>query len=128
MTRISEKKAVEIGLIPKQTKSKYHSRKTIVDDIMFDSKREADYYGELKLRKRAGDILDFELQPEFVLLNGFRRDGKAIRAIKYRADFKVVYKDFSVEIVDVKGYLTKEYALKKKMLLAKFPDMWFTEA
>jgi hypothetical protein len=128
MTRISEKKARELGLIPKQVKSKYHSRKTIIDNITFDSKREADYYGELKLRKRAGDILDFELQPEFVLQNGFRRDGKAIRAIKYRADFKVVHKDFSVEIVDVKGYLTKEYALKKKMLLAKFPDIRFTEA
>ena len=127
MTRISDKKAAELGIIPKQAKSKYHSRKVTIDGHTFDSKRESEYYLELKLRKKANDILDFELQPEFVLQDGFRRDGKAIRAIKYIADFRIIHKDFSVEIVDVKGVITKEYAIKKKLLLAKYPGIKITE-
>jgi len=128
MTRISEKKAVEMGIIPKPAKSKYRSRKTVVDGITFDSKREADYYLELKLRKKAGDILDFELQPLFVLLEGCKRNGKSIRPITYRADFRIIHKDFAVEIVDVKGMKTEVYRIKKKMLLALHPDISFTEA
>jgi len=127
MTRISAKKAREMGLQPSLAKNKYHNNKPIIDGIKFDSKKEAEYYCELKLRKKGNDIIDFELQPEFILQEGFRRDGKAIRAIKYRADFRIIHKDFSVEIVDVKGVITKEYAIKKKLLLAKYPSIKFTE-
>lgn len=108
--------------------SKYHSRKTVIDGITFDSKHEADYYCQLKLRKKANDIIDFELQPEYVLQEAYKRDGKTIRAIKYRADFRIIHKDFKVEIVDCKGFKTKEYQIKKKILLKKYPDMIFTEA
>lgn len=80
------------------------------------------------MRQAGGEIAGFELQPEFVLQDSYKRDGKTIRAIKYRADFKVIYPDNRQEIVDCKGMKTKEYLLKKKILLAKYPDMIFTEA
>jgi len=35
--------------------SKYHSRKTEIDGIVFDSKKEANRYCELKLMERAGE-------------------------------------------------------------------------
>lgn len=130
MTRISAKKARELGPQPAPAKNKYHNTKTIIDGIKFDSKRESDYYCELKLRKRANEILDFELQPSFTLQDGFVYQGKKIRPIKYIADFRVIHKDFSVEIIDVKSsktFQTKEYRLKKKMLLYKYPNIVFKE-
>jgi len=127
MTRISEKKARELGLIP-PAPAKYHNTKTIIDGIKFASKHEARYYSELKLRQRAGEITGFDLQPVFILQKGFRHNGKAIRAIKYIADFKVFYPDGRVEIVDTKGVRTRDYINKVKILLKQNPDMWFTEA
>ena len=37
-------------------KNKYYSQKTWIDGICFDSKKEADYYYQLKLLTRAGEI------------------------------------------------------------------------
>ena len=112
----------------KKIKSKYGSRKVTVDGIKFDSQKEARKYSELKLLKRAGEIKDFELQPEFELQPGYRdKCGKKIRAIKYRADFKVIYPDNKVEYIDTKGYRTQVYLIKKKMLLYKYPDINFIE-
>lgn len=107
---------------------KYGNQKSVVDGIKFDSQKEARYYQELKLLKRAGEIEDFELQPEFVLLPGFKTgDGAKIREIKYRADFKIIHKDGTIEVVDVKGYKTEVYKLKKKLFLYRFPWVRFRE-
>lgn len=130
MTRLSEKKARELfgdrypGPAPK---SKYNNRKTILDGITFDSQKEADYYCQLLLRQRAGEIKGFELQPEFILQEGFTHEGHKVRPIIYRADFRINYPDGREQVVDVKGKKTKEYQLKKKMLLKKYPGIWFTE-
>lgn len=127
MTRLSEKQARELGLIPPAPKNKYNARKTVVDGIQFDSKREAEYYAELKLRKQAGELVKIDLQPEFILQSAFTHKGQKYRAIKYRADFKVYYPDGKEQIVDVKGKKTREYEIKKKLLLNKFTEIWFTE-
>src|SRR5690606_369436 len=47
--------------------SKYRNVRTTVDGITFDSKREAERYGELKTMEAAGVISDLELQPRFPL-------------------------------------------------------------
>ena len=122
MTRISNKRAQELGLSSTQKTSKYRSRKVTVDDIVFDSKKEALKYEELKLLKRAGEITEFELQPKFVLQEGFRHKGKAIRPITYTADFKITYPDGRIVILDTKGVRTQQYVLRKKMLLYKYRD------
>lgn len=117
MTRLSCAKA-----------SKYHSQKVTVDGILFDSKKEAHYYRELLLLKRAGEVIKIDLQPEFELQSGYRnRDGLWVRPIKYRADFRVTYKSGLVVVVDTKGFRTKDYLLKKKMLLYKYPEIDFME-
>ncbi len=130
MINLTEEEAQKMlgGKYKAPKRHKYNAKKTYVDGIPFDSRKEANYYGELKMRRAAGEILDFELQPEFELQGGFKHEGKAIRAIKYRADFKIIHKNFDVEIVDCKGFRTKEYAIKKKLLLAKYPDIHFIEA
>ena len=100
---------------------KYNAKKTAVDGITFDSKKEATRYRELKALERVGKIDRLELQPRFVLMDGFRYEGKAIRKIEYVADF--LYRDLSTcELIveDVKGVKTDVYKLKKKLFLKHY--------
>lgn len=106
--------------------SKYHARKTAVDGIVFDSKKEAARYCELKLLEAAGKIGRLELQPCFELQPGYVHNGKKIRPIEYRADFRYITDGCEV-VEDVKGLKTEVYKLKKKMLLYRYPDLRFLE-
>ncbi len=102
------------------TRSKYNAKKVVIDDIKFDSKAEAAYYQQLKLLKMTGEVVSFNLQPEFVLQESFRKNGKLYRAIKYKADFLVLYKDGHEELIDVKGMLTKEFRIKQKLFELRY--------
>lgn len=96
--------------------NKFNNHKVEIDGHKFDSQAEATHYRVLLADKRDDKILGFELQPEFVLQPAFKgQDGTMIRAIKYRADF-LVFHDGYTEIIDVKGFRTKEWAIKWKML------------
>ena len=95
--------------------SKYNAKKTVVDGITFDSKREAARYQELKLMERAGQIYGLALQQRFELIP---KHGKN-RAVYYRADF-VYVKDGKMVVEDCKGYRTAVYKLKKKMFEYKY--------
>ena len=103
-------------------RSKYRAIKTEVDGIMFDSKKEAGRYVELKKRLDAGIIQDLKLQPKFdCIINGKK-------ICTYRADFEYLLVDeigpqgqISYYVVeDVKGYKTDVYKLKKKLVEALF--------
>lgn len=91
-------------------KSKYGAIRTNIDGHTFDSKKEADFYCELKMRLQAKEIKGFCLQPTFILAEG----------LKYKADFIVFNNDDTTEIIDVKGFKTKEYIAKKKVFEDKF--------
>lgn len=105
--------------------SKFHNKKTIVDGILFDSQMESHYYLYLKELKERGVVVDFKLQPVFILQEGFSKDGKRIQPIKYIADFEVTYNDGHVEIIDVKGKITEAFRIKRKILLYKYRDVDF---
>lgn len=100
-----------------RSRSKYGARKVMCDGIMFDSLHEAERYRELKLLERAGKISDLRLQVPYILLPSQKVAGVVVeRPVKYIADF--VYKEGSTTVVeDAKGVRTKEYILKKKMML-----------
>ncbi|EAE0294202.1 DUF1064 domain-containing protein [Listeria monocytogenes] len=102
------------------TRSKYNAKKVVIDDIKFDSKAEAAYYQQLKLLKMSGEVVSFDLQPEFILQDSFVKNGKKYHAIKYRADFLVRYKDGHEELIDVKGMLTNEFILKRKLFEMRY--------
>ena len=105
---------------------KYLSKKTIIDGITFDSKKESKRYIELKRRQTLGEISCLELQPPFLLQEGFTRDKKKYRPITYIADFKYV-ENGKVIVEDVKGFKTPEYKIKKKLLLYKYGDFEYRE-
>lgn len=103
--------------------SKYLSHKTVVDGIKFDSKDEAKYYEALKIRKYRGEIENFELQPKFVLREGFEKFGKKYRAFTYTPDFTVYHNDGSVEYVDVKGQTTQQGEIRIKLFNDFYRDL-----
>ena len=91
---------------------KYHNKKITVNGIKYDSEKEYNRYCELKLLERAGIIKDLQRQVEYELLP--KQDGE--RAVKYKADF--VYTENGKQIVeDVKGCRTKDYIIKRKLML-----------
>lgn len=104
--------------------NKYHAKKTEIDGVVFDSKIEAAYYRELKIRQRLGEIIKFDRQVEYVLQDGYRLEGRRKqRAIKYKADFVIYYPDGNFEVVDIKGSkrtITPSFKLKKKLFEKKY--------
>ena len=91
---------------------KYRNKKTEIDGIMFDSKKEGTRYLDLKLLENLGEIKNLELQPKFeFIIND-------IKICSYRADFRYKDKDGNEIVEDVKGYKTSMYNLKKKLMLA----------
>lgn len=110
MTDLSKIKSEDSTNTASTKKSKYGANKVEVDGIKFDSKKEADYYSELKLRLIAKDIKGFCRQPEFILAPNLR----------YKADFIIFNNDGTSEIIDVKGMQTQVYKDKKKVFEDKF--------
>lgn len=101
--------------------SKYRSKKTVIDGQVFDSKKEANRYQELLLLEKAGMIKNLSRQVKFVLIPSQRdENGKLIeRECSYKADF--MYEEGIKTVVeDVKGYRTKEYIIKRKLLLYQY--------
>jgi hypothetical protein len=93
----------------KPRKSKYGNVKTRVDGILFDSKKEAKRYLELKTLEKAGLIRGLVLQyPVQVVAND-----KVM--FKWIADF-VYYEGNERIFEDVKGVRTNVYRLKAKIL------------
>ena len=105
------------------TRQKFNAQPTEVDGIRFASKREARYYGMLKIRQNLGEIERLELQPKYeVTVNGKR-------ICTYIADFR--FNDLTLNkrrVIDVKGCKTQVYRLKKKLVEALYPGVEVEEA
>ena len=107
---------------------KYGNKKVTVDNIQFDSKREAQRYCELKLLEQAGEISGLRMQVKFVLIpqqrepdirgpRGGINKGKVIeKECAYIADF-VYQKDGETVVEDTKGFRTTDYIIKRKLML-----------
>ena len=92
---------------------KYNAKPTHVDGIRFDSKKEAQRYRELKIRRDSedGDVLFFLRQVPIHLPGG----------VVLRIDFLEFHRDGSVHFTDSKGMRTQQYILKKKQVEALYP-------
>ena len=92
--------------------SKYRNKKTEVDGIVFDSKKEASRYLDFRLLEQLGEIENLELQPKYE----FALNGQKI--CTYRADFRYKEKNGTLIDEDVKGFKTSMYNLKARMMKA----------
>lgn len=96
--------------------NKYNAKKTKVDGIVFDSRREAEVYRDLKLQKKTGFVKDFTRQAVFHLI---RPPG----GVKYIADFLVTKPDGKQEVWEVKGVETPVFKIKAKFFRKLFPNI-----
>lgn len=100
-------------------RNKYKARKTVIDGITFDSRREADRYIVLKSMEEDGAIENLRRQIRYELVPAFDVDGKHYRPVYYVADF--TYREDGKEVVeDVKGMRTDVYRLKSKLFAKRY--------
>jgi hypothetical protein len=96
---------------------KYKSRGIYRDGFFFHSTGEADYYDQLKMRLRAGEIKDFKRQVKMkISINGQH-------ITSYVADFVVELHDGNKQVLDYKSDFTRNldtYKIKKRLLLALY--------
>lgn len=113
----------------KQKRPKYGNKKTVIDGITFDSKKEAKRYQELEALKRAGVIQHLELQKKFEICPKIA-GVKGSRARHYVADFTYDVHGRKV-IEDVKSEITRKnpvYTLKKQLVQWQYPEYVFRES
>lgn len=100
----------------KPKRAKYGNVKTTVDGVTYDSKREAAYAQELKLREKAGEVGGIELQKVFPLI---APGGFVVGA--YRADFAFWdHKEDRFRVIDVKGFDTPLSRWKRKHVKVQY--------
>lgn len=96
----------------KPTRNKYGAKKTVVGEIKFDSKKEAQRWIELQLLERAGEISDLQRQVKVELIGQHRplytRTG---RKMKLTFDFSYI-EDGVLIYEDAKGYPTRDYEVR----------------
>lgn len=100
--------------------TKYGAARTVVNGKAYDSRKEADRATELYLLQRSGEIRNLREQVTFELLPVQHGWYRSERPVKYIADF--VYEEntgtgWQQVVEDVKGYRTKDYIIKRKLML-----------
>lgn len=86
--------------------NKYNAQKTRVDGHLFDSKMEAEYYEILKSQTMiGGQIQHIDVHPVMTLPGG----------IRYKPDFMIYWVTSEIEVIDVKGVMTKDFKIKRKL-------------
>ena len=105
-------------IIPKKTRrpNKYFAKKTVAMGLKFDSRWEAERWGQLKAMERAGVVTQLERQVKYELsIND-------VKICDYIADFRYLLEEENglskLVVEDAKGILTPEFKLKKKMMKA----------
>jgi hypothetical protein len=105
-------------IIPNKTRrpNKYFAKKTVAMGLKFDSKWEAERWGQLKSMERAGIVTQLERQIRYDLtIND-------VKICSYIADFRYLLEEenglFNLVVEDAKGILTPEFKLKKKLMKA----------
>lgn len=110
--------------------NKYHAKSVVIDGIKFPSGKEGERFLYLRELEKRGEITNLRRQVRFELLPAAYKDvvkhlktkDKVVRRlflnpVSYVADF-VYEKDGQTVVEDTKGYKTKEYIIKKKMMYA----------
>ena len=116
--------------------TKYKSKSIIIDGIVFQSKKEGRRWTELRMLERAGEITNLQRQVPYLLIPEQRAPSTEVykkgsragqpkpgpvleRKVVYVADF--VYQENGETVVeDAKGMRTKEYVIKRKMMLYRY--------
>lgn len=95
--------------------NKYGAKRTEFNGKIYDSKFEASTAQQLELRKRAGDIKDYDTQYR-VDIWIYREDGTQAFLVRHKVDFRVHERDGSYTLLEAKGVETADYKFRRKCL------------
>lgn len=96
-------------------RNKFNAQKTSYNGVLYDSKKEAEYAAKFDvLRKAAGKdkVVKVERQVPFSF------DHNGVHICKYILDFKLTMGDGRIRYLDIKGFETREFSIKRKLLKA----------
>lgn len=106
-------RGLKIEIVDAPKPNKYSAIRTEVDGIIFDSKREAKRYQELRQLQLARSISDLRLKVKYELIVNGQKIGS------YTSDFE--YEEGGKHIVeDCKGYRHRDFIWRKKLMLALY--------
>lgn len=96
--------------------NKFGAKKTVYNNHLFDSKKEAARAAEINLLIKGGLVTKVEYQPRFDITVNNKK------VAYYKADFKIYNSDGTITYEDVKGYKKGSaysmFRLKKKLVEA----------
>lgn len=96
-------------------RNKFNAQKTLYNGVLYDSKKEAEYAAKFDtLRKAAGKdkVVKVERQIEFPFIHN------EVKICKYVCDFRLTMGDGRIRYLDIKGFETREFSIKRKLLKA----------
>ena len=110
--------------------NKYGAKRQVaLDGIKRDSGYEAEVANELRFRKLAGDIKDYDSQYK-VEVWCYRADGQKAFKVSHKVDFRIHHTDGSYELLEAKGVILPDYQWRRKFLeevwLPEHPDHIYT--
>ena len=100
-----------------QNRNKYKAIKQKFNGRTYHSKKEAAYAAKLEWRLKAGEIA------EYIPQHPLRLYVNEKKICNYFIDFKVIYPDGSVELIEVKGFETPRFKLVWKLTEALLDEL-----
>lgn len=97
-------------------KNKYNAKRTTYGGYGYDSNLEARVAERLDWRLKANDIKSWERQVGVDLFEQCSMCGGWERKKRWKVDFKIEHHDGSFELMEAKGFATKDFKEKEKML------------
>ena len=93
--------------------NKYRNKRTELDGVMYDSKKESLHIRQLKILQAHGKITELKTQVKF-FFDGLVYDSG--RTAAYWADATYVDSEGEYHVIDVKGIRTPAYKIKKALM------------
>ena len=101
-------------------KNKYGAKKTMYRNVLYHSKKEAEYAMELDSELLKKKISAWSGQETLII------DVNGMHICNVIVDFRVVHLDGTIEYVEVKGYATDVWKLKRKLVQAVHRNIKYT--
>jgi hypothetical protein len=103
-----------------RTGTKYGNRKVLYRKVLYDSVKESEYAMQLDSDLHAGKIRSWKGQQTLSLDVNGKHICNAI------VDFLVLHEDGELEYVEIKGFATATWKLKRKLIEALYPGIRYT--
>lgn len=100
--------------------NKYGAKRTVAQDgIKRDSKYEASVADSLLMRKKIGDIKDYDSQYR-VEADIYNSQGVVIAHKRHKVDFRIHHNDGTFELYEAKGVITSDYQWRRDIVIEIF--------